>query len=108
MRTPNQCMQRMRASRLGQLQLGRQRQLARTADAGRYTNVAVKSKYNVTWPSFVFLPAIFVGWTLVTIEGLTGPQRGEPVKLWWWMMPIYQFFGYWPTMLLPSVLGLFC
>jgi hypothetical protein len=34
-KTPNKCMQRMRASRLRQLQFGRQWRLARPADAGR-------------------------------------------------------------------------
>ena len=68
----------------------------------------MKRKYKVTWQSFILLPAVFVGWTLVTIDSLRRLEKGEGALMILPMIPIYRLFGYWPTVLIPPVLGILC
>ncbi len=68
----------------------------------------MKKKYKVTWESFVYLPAIFVGSSVLTVENLNRRERDESVWVPWFTLPMYKLLGYWPHVLLFPVLGIAC
>ncbi len=68
----------------------------------------MKKKYKVTWESFVFLPAIFVGLSVLTIQNLARLERGKSVMVAWFTVPMYKLLGYWPHALLFPALGVAC
>jgi len=69
-----------------------------------------QKKYNVTWQSFAFLPTIFVGLTIVTVQQLNRLESGEVASVYIFapLALIYRFLGYWPTVLLPPLVGILC
>jgi hypothetical protein len=69
-----------------------------------------KRKYNVTWHSFILLPTIFVGLTIVTVQDLNRLESGEAesVRVFAPLALSYKLLGYWPTVLLPVLVGVLC
>ena len=69
-----------------------------------------QKKYNVTWQSFVILPAIFVGLTIVTVQDLNRLESGEveSVRVFAPLALSYNLLGYWPTILFPPLVGILC